>query len=346
MKTKLTTLLLATAFGTAYTQSAADSVVARGNRSLKKPIFLLVVLATMHLATAQTTPYKTDSLVLDNAVLYYHTYGTGAPIVILSGRPGIGAFQESDVAENLGKTYRAILFEQRGTGRSWTKPVDGSTINVRTAVEDLERLRTRLGVDKLNLYGHSWGAVLASAYTAQHPDRVGTLILSGSGEINLQRYFIYTANMTQRRLLFADSLRYWSDSVIVRRDRQRAFLERRRLNRSAYVYDPKKLPQYEVQINKGLINEEVSNLMWTDMFRSRLNLDTTLPAFKGPTLIVFGWQDPIGTATFYPLKQSLPQAEVQGINFCSHLASIEQPEKFFGIVNDFLSRHLASPKSR
>lgn len=310
---------------------------------MKQFIFFLLIATT---AAAQTTPFKTDSLVLNNAVLYYHTYGTGTPVVILSGGPGIGAFQESDVAEALGKTYQAILFEQRGTGRSWTRPLDNTTINLATALDDLDQLRKRLGVDKLNLYGHSWGGMLASAYTAKYPSRVGVLILSGSGETNLQRYFVSEANLRLRRAPYADSLKYWSDSVVVRRDRQRASQERQRLNRSAYVYDPKKLDQYGPQISKGGMNQKMSDMMWGDLFRNRFNLDSTLSAYKGPALLVFGWQDPIGAATFYPLKQTLPQAEVQGINFCGHMASIEQPDKFFAIVNDFLRRHLGKIATR
>ncbi|GAB3550008.1 alpha/beta fold hydrolase [Spirosoma fluminis] len=300
----------------------------------------LPVVATAQSDRQAALAVITDSIVLDNAVLYYHTYGSGTPIVILSGGPGIGAFQESDVAENLSKTYRTVLFEQRGTGRSWTKPLDKTTINLTTAIDDLDRLRARLGVDKLSLYGHSWGSMLASAYTAQYPQRVSALILSGPGEINVQRWFISDANMRIRRAPYADSLKYWSDSVNVRRDPERAAQERRRLSRAPYVYDTKKLDQYGVQISKGKVNDKVLNLMWTDLFQKRFNLDSTLPAYKGPALIVFGWQDALSITTFYSIKQVLPQAEVQGINFCGHMASIEQPDQFFGIVNRFLRQYL------
>ncbi|GAB3642566.1 alpha/beta fold hydrolase [Spirosoma arcticum] len=312
-----------------------------------KPVFLLFTLLLVALsATAQTTPVTTDSIALSNAMLYYHAYGTGTPIVILSGGPGISAFQESDVAENLGKTYRTVLFEQRGTGRSWTRPLDKTTINLATAIDDLDQLRKRLGVDKLNLYGHSWGGMLASAYAAKHPDRVNSLLLVGAGEANVQRYFITEANMKLRRAPFADSLKYWSDSVNVQRDRQRAALERRRLGRMPYFYNTKKIDQYGLQVSKGVMNQKMGDLMWSDLFRSRFNLDSTLSAYKGPVLLVFGWQDAIGAATFYPYKQTLPQAEVQGINFCGHFPNLEQPENFFDIVNDFLGRHIPKPKTR
>ena len=61
---------------------------------------------------------------------------------------------------------------------------------------------------------------------------------------------------------------------------------------------------------------------------------------------MLGWQDPIGMSTLYSLVRALPQAEVQGINECGHFASVEQPEKFFGIVNDFLGKHLSKTAAR
>ena len=313
---------------------------------MKSPFLLFLALLVAATATAQSVRIVTDSLVLNNAVLYYHTYGSGTPIVILSGGPGLSAGQESDVAEALGKAYRAVLFEQRGTGRSWTKPLDNTTINIATAVDDLDQLRKRLGVEKLNFYGHSWGGMLASAYAATYPGRVESLLLVGAGESNVQRYFISEANLKLRMAPFADSLRYWSDSVNVRRDRQRAAQERRRLGRLPYFYNTQKIAQYGVQVSKGVMNQKMADLMWSGLFRNRFNVDSTLATYKGPALIVFGWQDPIGAATFYPYKQILPQAEVQGINFCGHFPNLEQPDKFFGIVNDFLSRHLARTNVR
>lgn len=89
----------------------------------------------------------------------------------------------------------------------------------------------------------------------------------------------------------------------------------------------------------------MSNLMWRSLRRERFNLESTLKAYKGPALLIFGWQDPIGATTFYSITRSLPQAEVRGINEAGHFANVEQPELFFSAVNDFLNRHLSGKKS-
>lgn len=304
---------------------------------------LLPIVAPAQSDRQTALAVKTDSIVLPNAVLYYHSYGSGTPIVVLSGGPGLSAGQESNVAEELGKNYRAILFEQRGTGRSWTRPLDKTTINVPMAVADLELLRQRLGVEKLNLCGHSWGSTLSLCYAATHPNRVGLLVLTGHTEMDRTYYEIVDVSMQQRRDQFADSLRYWSDSVIVKRDPQKALLERRKLNRYPFIYDRSQIDKYSLQISKGVLNQTVFGLIWQSMAQMAdqgPGLPKQLQAYKGPVLAVFGWQDPMAVPTLYPLTQALPQMEVQGINRCGHMASIEQPEQFFGIVNRFLSRHL------
>ena len=61
-------------------------------------------------------------------------------------------------------------------------PIPNASLNENTTwtlVEDIERLRRRLGVQKWTVFGGSWGSTLALAYAITHPDRVESLILRG-----------------------------------------------------------------------------------------------------------------------------------------------------------------------
>ncbi|WP_460995474.1 alpha/beta fold hydrolase [Spirosoma harenae] len=308
--------------------------------------YLLILVFWQPFMPTQSWAQKTDSLVLDQAVLYYHTYGTGTPIVVLSGGPGISAQQESDVVESLAKSYRAILFEQRGTGRSWTKPLDSTTINIHSAINDLDLLRKRLGVTKLNLYGHSWGGMLAAAYAASYPNRVGLLILNGCGEINLAHSPIINASEQKSyQLSDTSAINYWLDSPTAKKDPQLATRELRRIRTANSVYDRSKLARVFAQVEKGVRNRAMGSLMWSSLRREGFNLELTLKAYKGPALIIYGWQDSIGATTFYSLSQALPQAEVRGINEAGHFVNVEQPNLFFSAVNEFLKRHLPNSTS-
>jgi pimeloyl-ACP methyl ester carboxylesterase len=69
-----------------------------------------------------------------------------------------------------------VLLDLRGTGGS-AVPADPGSYRCDRLVDDVEALRVRLGLDRVDLLGHSAGAALALLYAARHPDRVGRLVL-------------------------------------------------------------------------------------------------------------------------------------------------------------------------
>ncbi|TMH70412.1 MAG: alpha/beta fold hydrolase [Betaproteobacteria bacterium] len=74
--------------------------------------------------------------------------------------------------------YRIVLSDQRGCGRS--VPLGCTEENTtRHLVEDIEALRDRLGLERVMLFGGSWGGTLALAYAAAHPQRVAAMVLRG-----------------------------------------------------------------------------------------------------------------------------------------------------------------------
>mgnify|MGYP003637263716 FL=1 len=125
-------------------------------------------------------PYDTGMLALDEThTMYWEQSGHpgGLPVLFLHGGPGAGAtavhrrfFDPS--------TYRIIVFDQRGAGRSTPR---GDLTNNTTAdlVADIERLREHLGIKQFLLFGGSWGSTLALAYAEAHPDRCMGLVIRG-----------------------------------------------------------------------------------------------------------------------------------------------------------------------
>jgi len=101
----------------------------------------------------------------------------GIPVVFLHGGPGAGCEDKhrSYFDPNL---FRIILFDQRGAGKS--RPHAELTNNTTPAlVDDIERIRVELGIDRWLVFGGSWGSTLALVYAETHPERVMGLVLRG-----------------------------------------------------------------------------------------------------------------------------------------------------------------------
>ncbi len=125
-------------------------------------------------------PFETGYLPLsDGHVMYWEQVGNprGKPVLFLHGGPGAGAgavhrrFFDPSV-------WRVIIFDQRGAGRS--KPLGSLVANTTPhLVEDIEALRKFLGIERLLLFGGSWGSTLALAYAQAHPEAVIGAVLRG-----------------------------------------------------------------------------------------------------------------------------------------------------------------------
>lgn len=111
--------------------------------------------------------------------IFYEVCGnpTGKPCVVLHGGPG-GAVNPTMRRYFDPDKWKMVLFDQRGCGKSQPNASleDNTTW---TLIEDIERLRVHLGIEKWCVFGGSWGSTLALAYAIKHPDRVESLVLRG-----------------------------------------------------------------------------------------------------------------------------------------------------------------------
>lgn len=101
----------------------------------------------------------------------------GTPVIFLHGGPGTGCVAAHRRFFNP-ESYRIILFDQRGCGRSSPHCcLDENT--TWELVDDIEAIRQFLGIDKFVLFGGSWGSALALAYGQTYPEYAAAMILRG-----------------------------------------------------------------------------------------------------------------------------------------------------------------------
>ncbi|MEP6966638.1 MAG: prolyl aminopeptidase [Pseudomonadota bacterium] len=128
----------------------------------------------------ETEPFASGWMATDGPhEIYYEECGApgGKPAVVLHGGPG-GAINPTMRRFFDPARWRVALFDQRGCGKSRPNASlqDNDTWRL---VEDIERLRRRLGVERWTVFGGSWGSTLALAYAISHPERVAGLVLRG-----------------------------------------------------------------------------------------------------------------------------------------------------------------------
>jgi proline iminopeptidase len=128
----------------------------------------------------QIEPFSTAFLQVSHVhTLHFEQVGApdGLPVLCLHGGPGGGI--SPDMRRFFDPTlWHMILFDQRGCGQSTphAEVQDNTTWDL---VDDIERLRVHLGIEKWVVFGGSWGSTLALAYAIKHPTRVVHLILRG-----------------------------------------------------------------------------------------------------------------------------------------------------------------------
>ncbi len=125
-------------------------------------------------------PFQTGYLkVSDIHEIYYELCGNpdGIPVFVIHGGPGGGCFPRMRQFFNPEK-YLIVLHDQRGCGKS--KPnVELRENNTHELVEDIERLRVKLNLEKIILFGGSWGSTLSLTYAESYPENIRAMVLRG-----------------------------------------------------------------------------------------------------------------------------------------------------------------------
>ncbi|GAA4902665.1 pimeloyl-ACP methyl ester carboxylesterase [Stackebrandtia albiflava] len=113
----------------------------------------------------------------DGTELAYRRIGEGAPLLVIPGGPGRAGEYLGDLG-GLSRDRTLYILDNRGTGGS-AVPADGDH-RAATLAADVEAFRAHLGLDRIDLLGHSAGGGVVQLYAAAHPDRLRRVVLAGS----------------------------------------------------------------------------------------------------------------------------------------------------------------------
>ncbi|MGB7785912.1 MAG: alpha/beta fold hydrolase [Salinimicrobium sp.] len=291
---------------------------------------LLLLLMLPQLLQAQ----KSEFFEAHGNVLHYRTFGTGEPLLIINGGPGMSSEGFADLARQLAKDRQTIIYDQRGTGLSKMTKIDASTMSMEFLVQDLESLRKHLGLEEWTILGHSFGGMLAYAYAAKHPERVKIMIQSSSGgmDLSLLSQLNLSAALTPME---QDSLQFYREKIRNGETSEENVLKRAKFLAPAYVYDRKHIPIVAERLTQG--NSLINSLIWEDLQQNHFDVKSQMSTFKKPVLIIHGKEDVVGLEIPKKAHQILPNSKLVILPKTRHYGWLDAKEKYFEAVSEFLT---------
>ena len=321
---------------------AIDSVRARWHIVALAAACLLNLTGALQAGLAPAQQSLVDGKIArDGADLFYTIVGaSGDYVLVLSGGPGEDIRSMQGVADELGKKYRCIMWEQRGTGRSKLPRYDSSTINLTAYIEDIEALRKQLRAEKLTVVGNSWGMILGLAYAGTHSEAVRAVVAIGSGPITLEYLSVFSDNQIARLGACELEVRdFWKDPAREAADSDRAAFERLRAATPAYFYDRKKALRMASELKPEDYNFRVPPAFLKA--EGKYDIRPKLKTITAPVLLLQGRQDLAGEANICEAHSLIRNSTLSFIDKCGHMPWLEQPEQTWKIVDEFLA-HVAN----
>lgn len=295
----------------------------------------------------------------DNPVLLYLHGGPGFPML-----PFV-PFNES--MKKLEQRFTIVYWEQRGTGKSFTNSLSSESMNVEQFVSDtreiVEYIREKMGVDKVFLWGHSWGSNLGAIYASRYPETLHAYISTGQSanpflnerlayEFVHERATLDNNSRALRQLSRIDTLpenytisnaltlRKWVyryGGIVYDSSHERPYvdLEEIRIILSSPVYP------LVVRLNL-LLNPYYSiETLWNDLME--LNLFTEAPKIEVPVYFLVGRHDIIVShvlAEKYFDELEAPEGkDIIWFENSAHRPFQEEKEKFHQVMDEIYDRH-------
>jgi pimeloyl-ACP methyl ester carboxylesterase len=249
---------------------------------------------------------------------------TAVPPILLIHGWGASGFYWHETAHDLAATARVIVPDLPGTGRS--QPVR-CTRNMRDQVATLVELLDALGLEQVQVVGHSMGGAMALLLADAQPARVTRLVLTSTCFfLNEQQRQLYAAIMKVAFLTMRFRPAWLADLPGMTQ-----------LTATRYFY---RIPRDTALLRRGFLDYlqlDYATAVACATDASDSAIPATGPRIRVPTLLIACRQDqvmPVDNVNY--TAQMIPGCTVRWIDECGHLPMVEKPAEYNGLLREFL----------
>jgi proline iminopeptidase len=303
-----------------------------------------ILSITLHAQVPVVKHPRGSYATVNGAKLWYESEGKGEALILISGGPGDSHAVFHPFFSRLADRYQVIYFDPFGVGKS-DRAKSAKEYTFTRHVDDLEGLRKALGLAKVNLFGLSFGGMVAQAYAIKYPRSVQRLILGDT---------FYSGEMWQAN---DDSCNYeiqnqspevWEE---LQRLRAKGLRSSAPEHQKAYYGVPLGLFYFHDASKAALLPKEQGNndvyyaVAGDDAdFRAggdiaALDFRADLPKLKMPELVIAGRYDRVSLPRYAAeFKTYLPHARFVMMEESGHFSFLEEPEKTLSLLREFLGK--------
>jgi proline iminopeptidase len=270
--------------------------------------------------------------------LFYRVFGNGENVLLcLHGGPGAMHDYLLPLGELGDDRVKVVLYDQLGCGKS-ERPREKSHYAIECGVEEVEGVRQALKLDKINLFGNSYGGAVALQYALKYQRNIKKLIIS-SGLASVRET---VAEMRRLKTLLPKEVQDTLAKYEATEDYQNP--EYLKAVDVFYRNFLRRLPEWPEELARTM-NGLSTDVYWTmngpNEFTITGNLrdwDITarLPEIHAPTLITVGRYDEVTPKVAETIHRGIPGSKLVLFENSAHVAMLEERERYLNTVKGFI----------
>jgi len=266
-------------------------------------------------------------------------------LLLLHGGPGGSPEYFENFPEHPGPGYEIYFYSQLGSYLS-DQPTDTMLQTVARKVEEVEEVRKALGLEQFYLLGHSWGALLATAYAAKYQQHLKGLIFSNASIFALGR------NQQYQHLLIADiadslpDIRLYADSirfgVVNPNSNGHAFgAVMGKIMPIYYQRHYIRLDPMPDPVKRSKDHAAGAAMRWLNRDMNATNYESAMATLTVPTLLIGSTHDFMPPYDYQRMKNLMTRDRDVSIAICpngAHFDMWDDATNYFGALTRFIGR--------